>query len=343
MWDFFIFNNMGLHRWKLVLKELLLPIIFFGGVQVNLNAQGAISVLDSEELETFAKLNVHATEISESLSYLASDDLEGRKTGTKGAEEAASYIERILESYKIPPYFETYRDSFRVSNKSAYNVVGFIEGKDPELKNEYVLLGAHYDHIGIAKGAGNDLIANGANDNASGTVTVIELAKLLSGSDNKRSILVVLFAAEEDGLLGSEHLAKRLKEKDVDIYTMIGFEMTGVPMQSDAHTAYITGYNMSNLAEKFNEYSRKKVLGFLPQAKKYQLFKRSDNYPFYTEFGVPSQTISCFDFSNFDFYHHVKDESDKMDFNHMERFIETIFPAIYTMANTEKKEIKLID
>jgi hypothetical protein len=95
------------------------------------------------------------------------------------------------------------------------------------------------------------------------------------------------------------------------------------------------------MAEKFNEYSGEKVLGFLPQAKEYSLFRRSDNYPFYEEFGAPAQTISTFDFTNYPYYHHVNDEFGYMDVAHIEKLIEKLIPGIAAMANTSQKEIKL--
>lgn len=221
-------------------------------------------------------------------------------------------------------------------------MVGFIEGNDPDLKSEFIVIGAHYDHIGIGKVVDGDSIANGANDNAAGTVAVLELARHFAQKrNNKRSLLFTLFSAEEIGLEGAKHLAEKLKSEGLDLYAMVNFEMIGIPMEGKDHLAYLTGYENSNMAEKFNEYSGEKVLGFLPEAKQYNLFQRSDNYPFYQQFRVPAQTISTFDFTNYDYYHHVSDEADKMNFSHMARLIEKVVPGISRMANTSEKEIKL--
>ncbi|MEP5338451.1 MAG: M20/M25/M40 family metallo-hydrolase [Algibacter sp.] len=281
-------------------------------------------------------------DIQNELEYLASDALEGRNTGSQGIEKAAVYIENLFRKNNIKPYFETYRDSFNVKDVVGYNVVGYIEGNDPKLKNEFVILGAHYDHIGTAKTVDGDTIANGANDDASGTVAVLEWAKYFSKTkSNKRSVLFTLYAAEEMGLKGSGHLAERLKKANLDLYTMINFEMIGVPRAEKEIMAYITGYNVSNMAEKINDYAKDTLVGFLPQAKAYNLFKRSDNFPFYNAFKVPAQAISTFDFTNFDYYHHVDDEADKMDFKHMTRFINKMIPALTGMINASTKEIKM--
>jgi hypothetical protein len=85
------------------------------------------------------------------------------------------------------------------------------------------------------------------------------------------------------------------------------------------------------------------VVGFLPEAKAYNLFKRSDNYPFYNEFKIPAHAISTFDFTNFDYYHHVDDEADKMNFEHMTNFINKMIPALQGMINAPTQEIKMTD
>ncbi len=280
--------------------------------------------------------------VKSSLEYLASDDLEGRNTGSLGIEKAAVFIENFFKENEVQPYFITYRDSFNLKEIVGYNVVGYVQGQDPELKNEFVILGAHYDHIGTAEAVNGDTIANGANDDASGTVAVLEWAKYFAKSkSNKRSILFTLYAAEEIGLKGSEHLAKRLKEEGLNLYTMINFEMIGVPRAENETMAYITGYHKTNMAEKLNSYVKDDVVGYLPQAKAYNLFKRSDNYPFFNAFKIPAQAISTFDFTNFDYYHHVDDEADKMDFDHMTSFINKMIPALEGMVNAEAKEIKM--
>lgn len=280
--------------------------------------------------------------IQQSLNYLASDSLKGRKTGTKGIEKAAQYIENTFQEAGIKPYFKTYRDHFLVADSiSAYNIVGFIEGNDPELKNQLIILGAHYDHVGIIKPVAGDSIANGANDNAAGTVAILEIAKHFASKNPKRSIVFALFSAEEMGLLGSKHLAKKLKKEQADIYVMLNFEMIGVPLVGKPYLAYLTGFNKSNLAEKFNEYTGKKVFGFLEQAKKLKLFYRSDNHPFYDTFHIPAQTLCTFDFTNYPYYHHVEDEAHLMNIDHMKNLILSVIPGIKKMANTPEKEIAM--
>lgn len=313
-------------------------LIFFGSCDSS-----KIPSQESEKVIIGEEISISETEVAETLKFLSSDELKGRKTGTPGIEKAAEYIENVFEENNIQPYFKTYRDSFEVEGITGYNIVGYKEGTDPELKDEFIIIGAHYDHIGFGKKVGNDSIANGANDNASGTTAVLELAKYFSDVETKRSILFTLYSAEEMGLVGSAELANELKEEGLDLYVMFNIEMIGVPMENKDYLAYLTGYNLSNLAEKFNEYSGEKVLGFLPQAREYQLFRRSDNYPFYEIFDEPAQTISTFDFTNYDYYHHVDDEFQYMNIPHITNLIEEIIPGITQMANTPEQEIKMIN
>lgn len=289
-------------------------------------------------------ITITSSEVEAAVTYLASDERQGRNTGSPGIAAAADYIANEFKAYGVKPYFESYRDNFEVNGLDAFNVVGFIEGTDPKLKDEVIIIGAHYDHIGQGNTIEGDSIANGANDNAAGTSTVLAMAKYFGAKkNNKRSIVFALFSAEEMGLRGSKHLAEVLKADNLNLYTMVNFEMIGVPMKTDSYSAYLTGYEMSNMAEKMNDYIGSKVIGFLPTAKKYGLFRRSDNYPFFNEFKVPCQTISTFDFTNYSYYHHVDDESEQMDYNHMAKLINAVIPAIEKMSNTPTKEIVMYE
>jgi Zn-dependent M28 family amino/carboxypeptidase len=286
--------------------------------------------------------NVQESSVRQTLKALTTDEMQGREAGTEGLNKAADYLSQLLTQYDVKPYFKSYRDTLNNFKGTTFNIVGVIEGTDPVLKKEYVVFGAHYDHIGISKaGIEGDFINNGANDDASGVTAVAELAKYFGAiKTNKRSILIAFFTGEEKGLLGSFHLADKLKKENFNIYMMLNFEMIGVPMKAD-YTAYITGFSKSNMAAKINEYSGKKLVGYLPMEFQYQLFSRSDNYPFYKEFNVPSQTVCTFDFTNFDYYHHVNDEFEVMNTLHMTSFIQDILPVVEKMTNAETKEIVL--
>ncbi len=279
-------------------------------------------------------------DVAKSMEFLASDELRGRESGTEGINAAADFIATRLSADGIAPYFKSYKDTLSNFDTPTYNVVGVLEGSDPKLKNEFIIVGAHYDHIGILAPENGDTIANGANDNASGTTTVLELAAYFGKEKtNKRSIIFALFSAEEKGLLGSKHLAEKLKGDNLDLYVMLNFEMVGVPMVAKDFMVYATGYELSNVAEVSNGYANEKVVGFLPKAKEFNLFKRSDNYAFHTAFNIPSHTYSTFDFTNFNHYHKVGDENEEMDYEHMTIVINTMIPVVKGIANAAVKEI----
>ena len=306
--------------------------------------QKEASSKSSEDVRSVERITITTSDIQKSMEYLASDELGGRATGSEGIEKAAVFIEDYFKVNDIKAYFETYRDTFKLGELIGYNIVGMIEGNDPELKDEYIILGGHYDHIGKGKEVNGDSIANGANDDASGTIAAMEFGKYFSKSKtNKRSILITLYSAEEMGLKGSAHLASRLKKAGLNAYTMINFEMIGVPRAADKSMAYMSGYNRSNFAPVLNKYAGEEVVGFFPKAKEFNLFFRSDNFPFFKELNMPAHAISTFDFTNFDYYHHVDDEADKMDYEHMANFINRMIPALEGMMNAPTKEVVLKD
>ncbi|WP_338646262.1 M28 family peptidase [Flavobacterium sp. KS-LB2] len=320
---------------------LSLSLVFFGCFSSSVVIAQIASDSNLKTIEVPYKVN--ESDVAKTLKYLASDELEGRETGKVGMVKAADYLEQLFKNNNVKPYFKSYRDTLSTFKEPAFNIVGFIEGSDAVLKNEFIILSAHYDHIGLdKKGINGDFINNGANDDASGTTAVAEMAKYFSiAKNNKRSILFVFFAGEEKGLLGSKHLAKKLKAQDFKLYAQFNIEMIGVPMKRD-YLAYITGFDKSNMAGKINEYTGKNTIGFLPKEAEYKLFYRSDNFSFYDVFKVPCQSVSTFDFENFEFYHHVSDDFKAMDIPHMTSFIQEFLPAVTQMANTEAQEIIML-
>ena len=299
----------------------------------------ATSCSVSSNLSNEPTVEVSSVKISSTLNYLASDELLGRDSGEEGNVKAATYLTNELKEYGIQPYYANYEDQL-TSVENTWNVVGVIPGKDAKLKKEIVVLGAHYDHIGIQPAIDGDSIANGANDNASGVSILLELARNLSKKDLKRTVLVCFFTAEEKGLLGSEHLANRLKKEEAQVVLMLNFEMLGVPMQRD-YTTFITGYDKSNLAEKINTLAGENLAGRFEDAETMQLFMRSDNYPFYLAYKIPSQTFSSSDFENFKYYHHVKDEAQLMDIQFMTALTKKFIPVVEKLVNLPTGEIRM--
>ncbi len=313
-------------------------IFLFLTLLVSCKVSNRSPIAEEIDIANFSNANI----IGGHMNFLASDALRGRDTGSEGIDLAASYIIDKLEENNIPSYYKAYQDTLSNYESTAYNVVGVLEGNDPSLKEEVILVGAHYDHIGVIKTQNGDSIANGANDNASGTATVIELARYFAKArTNKRTMLFALFSAEEKGLKGSAHLAEKMKEDGVNLYAVLNFEMTGAPMTDKEYLVYATGFNKSNIGAVSNAYSKENIVGFLPTAEGYNLFLRSDNYPFYEVFKIPAHTFSTFDFTNFDHYHGVGDEASIMDFSHMATVVNKMIPVVQGITNASTKEIVL--
>jgi aminopeptidase YwaD len=178
------------------------------------------------------------------MNILASDSLAGRRTGEPGAEKAARYIASEFKRIGLVPmspgksYFQYYDfsekafDSTKKEKTKAMNVIGYLPGNDKKLKDELVIIGAHYDHLGM--GGKNALdtvkaIHYGADDNASGTTGVLELAEYYSKHRNtlKRSLLFISFSGEEEGLFGSINYTKNPLISLEKTQAMINMDMIG--------------------------------------------------------------------------------------------------------------------
>ena len=159
--------------------------------------------------------------------YLAADSLRGRLAGSADATKAAEYIIRQYEQAGVKPLFrEGWYDRFEVAShpeRDFKNVVGLIEGTDPALRGECIVIGAHYDHLGVRGGQ----VYNGADDNASGSAAVIEIARALAGQPLRRSVIIAAFDGEEMGLYGSSHLAGKLDSLHFNVKLMMSVDMVG--------------------------------------------------------------------------------------------------------------------
>jgi acetylornithine deacetylase/succinyl-diaminopimelate desuccinylase-like protein len=193
----------------------------------------ALSTDKAKAVVTTELLKKHA-------SYLASDDLEGRCAGYPGCDKAADYIADSFKKSGLKPAGDngTWFQKFRLLGKDTKNVIGLIEGTDPELKSEYVVLGAHYDHVGTADqrdfgrmgGRGDDTIWNGADDNGSGTTCVLALAQAFGDGalTARRTIVFMCFSGEEAGLVGSRYYTNHPLGGGIEKHAfMLNLDMVG--------------------------------------------------------------------------------------------------------------------
>ena len=178
------------------------------------------------------------------IRYLSDDQLQGRMTGSAGADSAAAYLARRFEQVGLQPaaggWFQSFTvakeapvaQSARVGGLVGRNVIGLLPGHDPNLRNEAVIIGAHYDHLGLGGFGSLDpdstgKVHNGADDNASGAAMLIQIAGRLAQSPPARTVLFIAFSGEELGLLGSAYYVKQPIYPLRTTTAMINLDMVG--------------------------------------------------------------------------------------------------------------------
>lgn len=229
------------------------------------------------------------------------------------------------------------------------NVVAVFEGSDPVLKNEYVALGAHYDHVGIGAPTAGDAIFNGADDDGSGTTTLLSIAEALSKAALKprRSVLFVWHAGEEKGLWGSRYFTEYPTVPLQQIVAQINLDMIGRSKKAgDQHPRnrelsapneiYVIGSKM--MSTELGELSEMVNQNYLNLSYNYRydnpgdpnrFFFRSDHYN-YARKGIP--IIFFFDGEHED-YHRPSDSADKIDYQKMEQVARTVYMTMWEIAN----------
>jgi len=265
---------------------------------------------------------------------LASDSMQGRKAGTEHARMAAGYITNQWKEIGIEPFFDNaYLQPF--GNNWFQNVVGIIHGNDPVLKNEYIIIGAHYDHIGTNIFG---RIRNGADDNASGVAALIELGRELkqNQSNLKRSVILIAFDAEEIGLIGSTYFINHWETSITDnkienIKLMISIDMVGW-YEASGKINYIGSGTIKNGNEIIlNSPAIPAALNVAAKNFETNILVGTDTHAFAFK-RIPTLNVTTGLKSP---YHTSRDEAHLIDFNgmaliveHLKNFIETISQEI---------------
>ena len=283
---------------------------------------------------TFYTFSQQPFSMEDAVRYLASPELEGRKIQTKGDTLTIQYLVNQFEKIGIKPFFDHFGQpvcgrSILTRSKNeicSKNVVAWVEGTDSNLKEEYILICAHFDHLGKATG----VYFPGANDNASGTATVIYLANYFAKNPTKRSIIFACFSGEEIGFLGSNNFIKSFPEPLKQIKYVINFDMVG---RYDQDGLSIMGEQSSKILEKtVRKISGKEKMNM--EKPSFQFFNGSDHYVFYLK-NIP---FLCFntgdDTKN---YHRPKDIADSIDFKGMEMIATFAKQVIAELGNDNKK------
>ena len=213
------------------------------------------------------------------------------------------------------------------------NIIGMIEGNDPDLKNQFVAVSAHYDHVGVSKGE----VYNGADDDGSGTVGVLEVARVLAADKNhKRSFLVIFHAAEEKGLLGSEYLTSHFSRMN-DIVSLVNMDMIGREYQDSIHV--IGSDKLSKDYHNLIVAANKKTVNMTFDFKYNEpsdpnrFYYRSDHYN-YAKNGIP--IVFFFDDMRRD-YHQASDEVQFIDFTKIAKVATLAYTISIDVANLDTR------
>jgi len=208
-----------------------------------------------------------------------------------------------------------------VKEQKLANVVGILPGKTR--KDEFVIFSAHYDHLGVGKPVNGDSIFNGANDDAAGTTAVILLAKYFATlKNNERTLVFAAFTAEEVGGLGSQYFSQKFAPEKV--VAMFNIEMIGTESKWGKNSAYITGYEKTDMGTILQKNLEGTGFRFHPDPyPAYGLFYRSDNATL-AKLGVPAHTISTSKMDTEPNYHKVSDEVKTLDIENMAMIIRSI-------------------
>lgn len=268
------------------------------------------------------------------VEFLASDLLEGRDTPSRGLDLAASYIAAQFRRAGLRPLAD---GSFIQAESSGHvNVIGVLPGSEPSLSDSYVLVTAHYDHLGLKSGGEEDAICNGANDNASGVASLIEVADVLTTGRlrPRRTLVFIAFYGEEKGLVGSRYYAANPVFPIAQTVAQINLEQTGRTDDSEganAKTLNVTGFDYSEVAAILRTAAEPKGIA-VKQRPKWSdgAFERSDNEALAKK-GVPAHTVSVA--YMFPDYHRPNDDWDKLDYENMAAVTDAVAAGVLAIAN----------
>lgn len=301
------------------------------------------------------------------LSALADDSMEGRRWASPGEARAARFIAARFKDagltpggdsgnwfQKLPVAQTTVRrqqpngqvqvrtftqllpsfadlDTIPAERRlTSVNVLGVLRGADPALSSEFVVLGAHFDALGIRPAVNGDSIVNGADDDGSGVVAVLESARIIaSGPRPKRTIIFATFTGEEAGAQGTIWFSKHPNVPIERIVADIQVEMIGRPdsIAGGPGKGALTGFERSTMGPALVAAG----LPVTPDARpEMRFFERSDNIVF-ARLGIVAHTLSSYNMHTD--YHTVNDEVDRVDFDHMSQMVNLIARAVRTIAD----------
>ena len=308
--------------------SLYLSILFLMSCATNIPS---VTIPDIQE----TKNDITIDDFKAHITYLSSDGLAGRSSGTPGDRLAKDYIvnhftnaggsaERFVEVQ------EHYVSKSRLKPKNkvkTYNIIATLPGNDKKLKNEYVVIGAHYDSVKNTLG----LIHNGADDNGSGTSMVLELfEKFASENNHKRTLVFMAFGGEELGLLGSKHYVNNPTIDLSKVQLMVNLDMVG-RMDEENNVQLGGSPSAKNFSSKLHPFFVNSKINIIDLGK--GIFSRSDHYNFYKK-DIP---VLFFFTGIHPDYHTATDDEDKINYDGMMEISKIVEPIIAEFANVEER------
>lgn len=308
---------------------------------------------------TIAFSNLSAQEYNSDIEkwvyYLSDDDKLGRQNGSEELKTVSEWIMQRYKEFDLNPfigqsYFQEYSYQ-RHDTINERNVIGILNGTNT-LNKKYIIVSAHFDHIGI-RGGQADSIYNGADDNATGISMLLSIARYFSVNKlkPKHSIIFSSFSGEENGLKGSRYFCDNLDINAEDIILNINFEMLGRPETIGKQKYYITGIEYTNLFDILTGFNLDKEwkVEDIGEFNK-MLFRMSDNFSFVKinskegKPGVPAHTFSMGLPGN-DYLHRPNDEARYIDFDNMVGFSKYVSDFVYFLSvnNIEIRWLKDFD
>ena len=271
------------------------------------------------------------------VTTLASDSFSGRGFGFPEKQMAVDYI---TSQYRLAGFSEInnnyVQEFFHFSGSSLIdgkNIIGLIEGSDPVLKKEYIIVGAHYDHLGWKISGGAKTVYNGADDNASGVATIIETGKILLNRKErlKRSVLIIAFDGQEAGLIGSSAFADNLKTDSLKIKAMFSLDMVG--MFGKNMGIDLNGFSSIKNGDKIvSEIARHDGIPVVTYDRRIE--SRTDTWSF-GKINIPAFYITTGLLSPF---HKPEDDSNLLDYEGMAKVVTLLSDIVTDMGNMDTIE-----
>lgn len=326
-------------------------ILFYTASIILLASCGSYKNSKNKKTVTDYASTITSEELSKHLYIYASDEFEGRNTGEPGQKKAIEYLKNFYVKEKISSplggddYFQEVPASYlRRGLKDSENVVAFIKGT--EKPEEVIVISAHLDHVGMRNGQ----IYNGADDDGSGTVAILEIAQAFKeasddGNGPKRSVLFLHVTAEEKGLLGSRYYAENPIFPIANTVTDLNIDMIG--RVDEAHKdnpnyVYLIGSDklsteLHNISEEVNKKYTNIQLDYTynDENDPNRFYYRSDHYNF-AQYGVP--IIFYFNGTHAD-YHRPSDTADKINYEMLQNRTRLVFHTAWEVANRKERII----